>query len=55
MFVMAHIMHDILEGTLQYESKLMLRVMVNEVKYFTLEQLNSQIENFELGYMESKN
>ena len=49
------IMHDVLEGTLQYEAKLMLQVMVNKEEYFTLEELNSRIENFELGYMESKN
>lgn len=48
-------MHDILEGTLQYEAKLMLQVMVSKENYFTLEELNSRIENFELGYMESKN
>ena len=48
-------MHDILEGVLQYEIKLMLQVMVNREKYFTLTDFNSQLENLELGYMESKN
>lgn len=49
------IMHDILEGTLQYEVKLMLQILIHTDKYFTLDQLNSWIENFELGYMESSN
>ena len=49
------IMHDVLEGTLQYEVKLMLQIMINTEKYFTLDQLNSWIENLKLGYMESSN
>ena len=48
------IMHDILEGVLQYETKVMLKTMVSRKKYFTLEEFNSQLENMELGYMESK-
>ena len=48
------ILHDLLEGTLQYEVKLLLQVMICTEKYFTLEELNSRIVNFELGYMESK-
>ncbi len=48
------VMHDILEGALQYELKLMLRVMVYEEKYFTLLELNTRLENIELGYMEAK-
>ena len=47
-------MHDILEGSLYYEMKLMLQVMVN-TGYFSLDDLNMRLENFELGYMESKN
>ena len=43
------IMHDILEGTLQYEVKLMLQIMIHTDKYFMLDQLNSWIENLELG------
>ena len=49
------IMHDILEGTLQYEVKFMLQIMIHKENYFTLDQLNSRIENMELGYMESSN
>lgn len=48
------VMHDILEGSLQYEIKLMSQVMVN-TGYFSLDELNMRLENFELGYMESKN
>ena len=48
------VMHDILEGALQYEIKLMLKVMIYEEEYFTLDILNSRLENIELGYMEAK-
>jgi len=36
------IMHDVLEGALQYEVKLMLQYMINVENYFTLEALNSR-------------
>lgn len=49
------IMHDVLEGALQYEVKLMLQFMVSSEGYFTLETLNSHLEHIELGYMESNN
>ena len=45
------IMHDILEGVLQYGVKLLLRVMVQS-GYFTLEEFNSRLDKIELGYME---
>ena len=48
------IMHDVLEGALQYEVKLMLNEMISSDSYFTLDTLNTRIENFELGYMEMK-
>ena len=48
------IMHDVLEGVLQYEVKLMLRQMINVNHYFTLEVLNSRLENMELSSTESK-
>lgn len=48
------IMHDVLEGLLQYEAKLMLRQFIYDDHYFTLDQLNQQIEAFELGYSEVK-
>ena len=49
------VMHDLLEGVLQYEVKLMLHVMIDNENYFTLEDFNSRLDNFELGYMECKN
>ena len=48
-------MHDVLEGALQYEVKLMLQFMINHEGYFTLEVFNSHLVNLELGYMESNN
>ena len=48
------VMHNILEGALQYEVKLVLREMVYEEQYFTLDNLNTRIVNLELGLMEVK-
>ena len=48
------IMHDILEGALQYEAKLILKKFIQEDKYFTLDELNSILECFEFGYAEGK-
>ena len=47
-------MHDILEGALQYEIKLMLQVMMRTECYFPLSTLNSRLENIHYGYMEIK-
>ena len=47
------IMHDVLEGALAYEAKLLLVYLIKE-KFFTLGELNSRLENLELGYMEAK-
>ena len=48
------VMHDILEGALQYEAKLLLRQFICCDNYFTLDQLNQQIEAFDLGHTEVK-
>ena len=48
-------MHDILEGILQYECKEMLKEFIFKEKYFTLEQLNERITNFDYGYFNDKN
>jgi len=48
------VMHDVLEGALSYEVKLMLQFMIDTEGYFSLDDLNSQLEHIELGYMESK-
>ena len=47
-------MHDVLEGALQYEVKIMLSEMVYDERYFTLEVLNSRLSTIDLGYMEAK-
>ena len=48
------VMHDILEGTLEYEMKLMLQQFIYEEHYFTLEELNTRMDFFHYGYMEIK-
>ena len=48
-------MHDVLEGVLQYEVKLMLQYMIIIESYFTLNMFNSKLENLELDATESVN
>ena len=48
-------MHDILEGVLQSKVKEMLKVFIWEQKYFSLEQLNERIKNFDYGYYNDNN
>lgn len=47
-------MHDVLEGLLQYEIKLLLQIMINTKSYISLGELNTRLECLELGHMESK-
>lgn len=49
------IMHDVLEGVLQYEVKLMLKHMICVEQYFSLDFLNTRLKNIELSCTESKN
>ena len=49
------LLHDILEGMLQYEVKLLLQYFVNFESYLTLDTLNSKLHNTELGSVEAKN
>lgn len=49
------IMHDQLEGVLPLQVKLMLKLFINDNKYFTLEVLNSRIEKFNYGLSDSSN
>lgn len=49
------VMHDLLEGVLQYECKEMLKIFINEQKYLTLNQLNERIKRFDFGYYNDKN
>ncbi len=46
-------MHDILEGALQYEFKLLIQYCIREQHYFSLTDLNTRLVGAELGYMES--
>ena len=48
------VMHDVLEGLLQYEIKLMLQELVYTESYVSLGELNTRLECLELGHMESK-
>ena len=48
------IMHDLLEGALQYETKLLLKEYILKEHFFTLDDLNEKLQNMELGYMECK-
>lgn len=49
------IMHDVMEGALQYEAKLMLTQFLLHNHYVTIDQLNVQIKSIELGHAEAKN
>ena len=44
-----------LEEGLQYEAKLLLQRLITEDRCFTLDQLNYRIQNFDFGYMNTKN
>lgn len=48
------IMHDLLEGVVQYELKLVFQYLVNQ-KYLSLESLSQRIQSFNYGYTERKN
>ena len=48
------IMHDLLEGTLQYEAKLIISHAINQ-KYLTYKRFTDIVGNCELGYMEQDN
>lgn len=49
------IMHILLEGLVPYETKLMLKQLIDESRCFTLKELNQRIESFDYGYMNKKN
>lgn len=52
--LLSDIMHDVLEGALQYELKLMLQLFIFQEQYLTLPEINDRIQYLDLGYMESK-
>ncbi len=49
------IMHDILEGCLQYEMKELLKYFIRDQKLFDLNMLNRKITSFRYGPIESRN
>ena len=49
------IMHDVLEGVLQYETKILLQEFIQKKGYIELATLNNTIETFEFGYAEINN
>ncbi len=53
--LVADVMHDILEGVLQYETKLLLVYYVYDAKVFSSTVLCEIMESYEFGYMEVKN
>jgi len=49
------VMHDILEGALEYEMKLMmLQQFIYEEHYFTLEELNTRMDFFTMATWRSR-
>ena len=48
-------MHDVLEGVLQYECKLLLQYCICIQKFFKLPTVNNIIEGLSMGYMEAGN
>lgn len=46
-------MHDLLEGVVNYELRLLLRHCCVSCKYFTINQLNDRIKSFNYGYTET--
>lgn len=43
------IMHDMLEGVCNHDIGLMLKIMIFDLKYFTIDKLNNRIELFDYG------
>lgn len=46
------VMHDLLEGIIPYEMKLLLTHLVVDSKYFTIATLNDRLKRFNFGYSE---
>ena len=47
------IFHDMLEGVLPFELKLLLKYLIYDEQFFSLDDLNSAIQCIELGHLES--
>lgn len=52
--LVADVMHDLLEGTLQYETKLILKHVISQ-HYVSYKTFANSLEGLELGYMEMDN
>jgi len=50
-----NIMHDMLEGVCKYDIGLILKYMIFELKYFTVDTLNNRIETFNYGPIDIRN
>ena len=48
------VMHILLEGVVPYETKLLLKLLI-ENKCLTVKELNSRMDSFDYGYMNRKN
>jgi len=48
-------MHDMLEGVCKYDIGLILKYMIFEFKYFTVDTLNNGIETFNYGPIDIRN
>lgn len=49
------IMHDMLEGVCNYDIGLMLKIMIFDLKYFSIDKLNNRIELFDYGSIDIRN
>ena len=49
------IMHDILEGSLQLHLKCLLKYCILQMKYFSLETVNTRIHSFYFGTADATN
>ena len=49
------IMHDVLEGSLQLHIKCLLKYCIVQMKYFTLDILNTRIHSFYFGTADATN
>ena len=49
------IMHDILEGSLQLHIKCLFKYCILQMKYFTLDILNTRIHSFHFGTVDTTN
>jgi len=53
--VSVDLMHNLLEGIIPFELKLILASFIFDKKYFSLQMLNARLANFDYGYLNRKN